>query len=66
MPGKFSLAAYAAALLVTIASPHGMAQNAPSSNLPVSIFVYDRTRVDTWQWFAAPGASETYPMSNPW
>ncbi len=61
MPGKFSLAAYAAVLLVTIASPHSMAQSTSSSNLPVSIFVYDRTRVDTWQWFAAPAASETYP-----
>lgn len=36
------------------------AQQAPSSNLPFSVFVYDRTRVDNWQWFAAPPESETY------
>ena len=34
------------------------AQSAP--NLPVSVSVYDRTRVDAWQWFAAPPESETY------
>lgn len=27
---------------------------------PVSVTVYDRTRVDSWQWFAAPPQSETY------
>ena len=27
---------------------------------PVSVSVYDRTRVDAWQWFAAPPESETY------
>ena len=36
------------------------AQDAPKSNLPVSISVYDRTRVDVWQWFAAPPESESY------
>ena len=36
------------------------AQSAPSGDLPVSISVYERTRVDTWQWFAAPPQSETY------
>ena len=34
------------------------AQSAP--NLPVSISVYDRTRADAWQWFAAPPESDTY------
>jgi hypothetical protein len=34
------------------------AQSAP--NLPVSISVYERTRADAWQWFAAPPESETY------
>ena len=36
------------------------AQSAPSGGLPVGISVYDRTRVDTWQSFAAPPESETY------
>jgi hypothetical protein len=36
------------------------AQSAPSRPLPVSISVYDRTRVDAWQWFAAPPQSNTY------
>jgi hypothetical protein len=30
------------------------------SKSPVSISVYDRTRVENWQWFAAPPQSETY------
>ena len=33
---------------------------AQSSNSPVSITVNDRTRVDAWNWFAAPPHSETY------
>ncbi len=36
------------------------AQAAPSSESPISVSVYDRTRVDPWQWFAAPPQSETY------
>ena len=36
------------------------APSAPPGDLPVSISVYERTRVDTWQWFAAPPQSETY------
>ena len=36
------------------------ASPAPSSTLPVSISVYDRTRVNAWQWFAAPPQSESY------
>lgn len=39
---------------------NGYAQPAPSSNSPVGISVYDRTRVDAWQWFAAPPQSEAY------
>lgn len=27
---------------------------------PVRVSVYDRTRVDAWQWFAAPPEQETY------
>jgi len=40
------------------------AQNPPdkpaSPGHPVSFSLYDRTRVDTWQWFAAPPESATY------
>ena len=36
------------------------AQPASSSHSPVSVFVYDRTRVDAWQWYAAPPSSESY------
>lgn len=32
----------------------------PSGNLPFSVSVYDRTRVDASQWFAAPPEAETY------
>lgn len=32
----------------------------PDSTSPVSISVYDRTRVDAWQWFAAPPYASTY------
>ena len=61
MPGKNHLAASATVLLALIgASEQCHAQSTPSSNLPVSISVYDRTRVDSWQWFGAPPASETY------
>jgi hypothetical protein len=30
------------------------------SHSPVAVSIYDRARVDTWQWFEAPPASETY------
>jgi Alginate export len=36
------------------------AQSPPGGGLPVSISVYDRTRIDTWLWFAAPPQSNTY------
>lgn len=36
------------------------AQAKPSNGYPVGISVFDRTRVDVWQWFAAPPESETY------
>ena len=31
-----------------------------SSGSPISVSVYDRTRVDAWQWFAAPPEANTY------
>jgi hypothetical protein len=56
---KVILAAFS---LLSIASTgtFSSAQAAPSKPFPVSISVYDRTRVDAWQWFAAPPQSETY------
>ena len=37
-----------------------IAQSKPSGGLPFSVSVYDRARVNAWQWFAAPPESETY------
>ena len=48
------------AALVTPAVPGVMAQSASTSKSPVSVFVYDRTRMDAWQWFAAPPANNSY------
>lgn len=31
---------------------------------PVTVSIYDRTRVENWQWFAAPPQSETYSYVN--
>src|SRR5215471_14720056 len=36
------------------------AQSAPPGTLPVGISLYSRTRINAWQWFAAPPQSETY------
>ena len=36
------------------------AQTASSGGSPISVSVYDRTRVDSWQWFAAPPYANTY------
>jgi hypothetical protein len=46
-----------AVLICTVACS---AQAVSSSGPPFSISVYDRTRVDAWQWFAAPPAENTY------
>lgn len=53
-------AACAAALLLVFAVTPGHPQASSASSSPVGITVYDRTRIDTWQWFAAPPQSETY------
>ncbi len=55
---KRSLLFLIALLMATVAS--GIAQPTPKGGLPVSVSVFDRPRVDTWQWFAAPPESETY------
>lgn len=38
----------------------GLCQAQSSSGSPVSVTVYDRTRADSWQWFAAPPYANTY------
>lgn len=45
-------------IVISVTSPCPAQQG--SSHVPVSISVYDRTRVDTWNWFAAPPKSNTY------
>lgn len=52
--------AFLTAFLILAACPVIEGQSAWPSRSPVSISVYDRTRVDSWQWFAAPPASNTY------
>jgi hypothetical protein len=52
------LLASAFALSQTPAAP--APKSPPSGRLPFSISVYDRTRVDASQWFAAPPQDETY------
>lgn len=49
-------------LTTSLATP-AVAQSKKSESSPVTFSLYDRTRLDTWQWFAAPGYSETYPYT---
>lgn len=44
-------------MLVVAAAVHCPAQ---TSNSPVAVSIYDRTRIDAWQWFAAPPEANTY------
>ena len=48
------------AALVALAVPRAVAQSASASKSPVTVFVYDRTRMDAWQWFAAPPYANSY------
>jgi len=54
------VAASLAALLIATAAAQCPAQSVRSSPSPISAFVNSRTRVDAWQWFAAPPTSNTY------
>ncbi|HUB20732.1 MAG TPA: alginate export family protein [Acidobacteriaceae bacterium] len=67
-PGLFCLLALASAVSaqtpVSAAAPAAWsapqaAPPAPAAH-PLTFSVYERARNDTWQWFAAPPASETY------
>ena len=56
-------AVVALALLFTFPSAQAQTPDTPHGRSPVTFSLYDRTRLDTWQWFAAPGYSETYPYT---
>lgn len=45
--------------MLTATIAHSQTQS-PPGNIPVSISVYDRTRVDAWRWFAAPPEENSY------
>ncbi len=45
---------------LTIGLPSAAAQSPSSNNASIQVFVYDRTRMDAWQWFAAPPTSNSY------
>ncbi len=47
-------------LLFLLATALCSAQTSSSTNSPISVSVYDRTRIDAWQWFAAPPEANTY------
>jgi alginate export protein len=51
---------YAILMAVLSLAGHGFAQKPIWPNSPVTVNVYDRTRVDGLQWFAAPPATDTY------
>jgi hypothetical protein len=59
MLGFFRISISITVLLILTVS-FGRAQAPSFSGYPVSISVYDRTRVDSWQWFAAPPEANTY------
>jgi hypothetical protein len=54
------LACLPLAFLFTLAAPHGAAQSVSSSKAPIRVFVYERARMDAWQWFAAPPTNNSY------
>ncbi len=53
---KLSFASICICLLINAAS----AQQSGIFNSGIKVNVMDRTRIDTWQWFAAPPASNSY------
>ena len=48
------------AVLSNRAVPPAIAQTAPAEHFPIRAFLYDRTRMDAWQWFAAPPEASSY------
>lgn len=45
---------------LTLALPAVAAQSTSTGNSAVTVSVFDRTRMDAWQWFAAPPANSSY------
>ncbi|MGH9604083.1 MAG: alginate export family protein [Terracidiphilus sp.] len=54
------IAAFPAALLLAASLAPCAAQPAQPANSPVSFSIFDSTRVDSWQWFAAPPYANSY------
>ncbi len=52
--------AFTFVFFISISGALSFAQSASSGGSPISVFVNDRTRVDSWQWFAAPPKSNSY------
>ena len=48
------------AAAVVLAVPGAVAQSASPDKSSIRVFVYDRTRMDAWQWFAAPPFESSY------
>ena len=48
------------ALMLCVLPGMAKATEKPKSDEKVQWTAYDRTRLDAWQWFAAPGTTETY------
>jgi hypothetical protein len=58
---KQCIAIFFAVLPVAVSfAAYCRAQTALPKGFPTSISIYDRSRVDSWQWFAAPPQSERY------
>lgn len=47
-------------MVTAIAVPCAVAQSKSADNSRVKVFVYDRTRMDAWQWFSAPPEDSSY------
>lgn len=56
----FPFACLSSVALVTLAVSGAVAQSASTDNSRISVSVYDRTRMDAWQWFAAPPEESSY------
>ncbi len=45
---------------LALAVPGATAQSTSTGNSAITVSVFDRTRMDAWQWFAAPPANNSY------
>ena len=60
MRRSYRLFALATMLTAGCHAAWGQTQSGAQHHSPVSVSVYDRTRVNAWQWFAAPPYSNSY------